>query len=175
MVGRVRTVQVALPSAAILRQALLQAQAGEVLLVECIGDPELACWGELRNLAAQVKQLAGVIVLGKVTDIRALRAHRLPVFAMGISALTTRPASGEPTPSQSGSFDQTLMVGGRCIRSGDIALGDDDGVFVLSADEVRRWLPVCMAKEAAEQAKREELMGKLMATLTCNVPDNARS
>lgn len=90
MLGTVVTVKVFAPDGAILRDALLLSEPGDVLVIQCLGDQECACWGELRTLAGLIKGLAGVVVEGAVTDVAALREHRLPVFSRGVSAYTTR-------------------------------------------------------------------------------------
>lgn len=90
MLGTVVTVKVFAPDGAILRDALLLSEPGDVLVIQCVGDQECACWGELRTLAGLIKGLSGVVVEGAVTDVAALREHRLPVFSRGVSAYTTR-------------------------------------------------------------------------------------
>lgn len=49
LVGEVRTAKIHLPNASVLKEALIQAQAGDVLVIECLGNPGYACWGELRT------------------------------------------------------------------------------------------------------------------------------
>ena len=90
MVGNVVTVKVFPPDGSILREALLLSEPGDVLVIECVGDEECGCWGELRTLAGLIKGLAGVVVSGAVTDVSALRRHGLPMFCRDVSAYTTR-------------------------------------------------------------------------------------
>jgi hypothetical protein len=59
MVGNVVTVKVFPPDGSILREALLLSELGDVLMIECVGDEEFGCWGELRTLAGLIKGLAG--------------------------------------------------------------------------------------------------------------------
>ena len=155
MAGRVVTVKLFTPDGSVLREALLLSEPGDVLVVECVGDPDCACWGELRTLAGLIKGLAGVVVCGAVTDVAALRAHRLPVFSRGVSAFTTR------SLGLSGEVNQTIRVAGVTVRPGDIALGDDDGVFILDPQQASDLLPQLLAKEQADQAKRTEFQHRL--------------
>lgn len=168
MAGSVVTVKVFPPDAGAIREALLLSQAGDVLVIECAhkhGDAygdgvnpiDYACWGELRNLAAQIKALAGVIVAGPVTDIQALRKHHLPVFATGVSALTTR-----TMPESTGEVNGSIQVAGVEIQPGDIAVGDDDGVFILSPQHAEELLPLALDKECSDECKRQELLSKLL-------------
>ncbi|GGJ34480.1 RraA family protein [Pseudomonas avellanae] len=155
LVGNVVTVKVHLPDGSILRDALLNSLPGDVLVIECVGDEHCACWGELRTLAGLIKGLAGVVVSGAVTDVAALREHRLPVFSRGISAVTTR------SLGESGELNGPVNIGGVVVNTGDIAIGDDDGVFVLSPQQANELLPGLLVKEGADRARREEFLGRL--------------
>ncbi|MEE5078498.1 RraA family protein [Pseudomonas alliivorans] len=156
MAGNVVTVKVELPDGSILRDALINSEPGDVLVVECTGDTHCACWGELRTLAGLIKGLAGVVVSGAVTDVAALRAHGLPVFSRGISAVTTR------SLGQSGALNQPVRIGEVTVQPGDIAIGDDDGVFILTAHRAGELLPELLAKEQADRTRRDELLGRLV-------------
>ncbi len=155
LVGNVVTVKVHLPDGSILRDALLNSLPGDVLVIECVGDEHCACWGELRTLAGLIKGLAGVVVSGAVTDVAALREHRLPVFSQGISAVTTR------SLGESGELNGPVNISGVVVNPGDIAIGDDDGVFILSPQQANELLPGLLAKEGADRARREEFLGRL--------------
>ncbi|NWA01014.1 RraA family protein [Pseudomonas gingeri] len=157
MVGNVLTVKVFTPDGSILRDALLCSEPDDVLVIECVGDADCACWGELRTLAGLIKGLAGVVVAGSVTDVAALREHGLPIFSRGISALTTR------SLGQGGELNQPIRVGEVLVHPGDIAIGDDDGVFILSARQARELLPQLLAKESADRSRRAELLARLVA------------
>ncbi|KPW70871.1 hypothetical protein ALQ65_03084 [Pseudomonas syringae pv. coriandricola] len=155
LVGNVVTVKVHLPDGSILRDALLNSLPGDVLVIECVGDEHCACWGELRTLAGLIKGLAGVVVSGAVTDVAALREHRLPVFSRGISAVTTR------SLGESSELNGQVNIGGVVVSPGDIAIGDDDGVFILSPQQANELLPGLLAKEGADKARREEFLRRL--------------
>ena len=155
LVGNVVTVKVNLPDGSILRDALLNSLPGDVLVIECVGDEHCACWGELRTLAGLIKGLAGVVVSGAVTDVAALREHRLPVFSQGISAVTTR------SLGESGDLNGPVNIGGVAVNPGDIAIGDDDGVFILSPQQANELLPGLLMKEGADRARRDEFLGRL--------------
>lgn len=157
MIGNVVTVKVFTPDGSILREVLLLSEPGDVLVIECVGDDECACWGELRTLAGLIKGLAGVVVSGAVTDVSALRRHKLPVFCRGASSFTTRSIGSE------GEVNQPINVSGVRVQPGDIAIGDDDGVFILDAQQANELLPDLLAKENMDQVRREEFLQKLNA------------
>ncbi|RNM25240.1 RraA family protein [Dickeya undicola] len=155
MVGNVVTVKLCPPDGGVLREALLLSQPGDVLVIDASDEEERACWGELRALAACVKGLAGVVVAGTVTDSRALRQLGLPVFCKGVSAITTR------TLGTAGAVNVPVTVAGVTVQPGDVAVGDDDGVFILSPSAARDWLETAQHKERADAERREVLRRKL--------------
>ncbi|WP_198918921.1 RraA family protein [Pseudomonas chlororaphis subsp. aureofaciens] len=155
MLGNVVTVKVFVPDGAILRDALLLSEPGDVLVIQCVGDQECACWGELRTLAGLIKGLSGVVVEGAVTDVAALREHRLPVFSRGVSAYTTRGIG------QQGEVNLPIEVAGVRVNPGDIAIGDDDGVFILDGQRAEALLPQLLAKEALDRERRAAFLQRL--------------
>ncbi|QDX30473.1 RraA family protein [Dickeya poaceiphila] len=155
MVGNVVTVKLCPPDGGVLREALLLSQPGDVLVIDASDEETRACWGELRTLAAKVKGLAGVVVAGAVTDSRALRQLGLPVFCKGISAITTR------TLGTAGAVNVPVTVAGVTVHPGDVAIGDDDGVFILSPSAAREWLEKAQHKELADAERRDALWRKL--------------
>ncbi|TYP11605.1 RraA family protein [Xenorhabdus doucetiae] len=156
LLGNVVTVKVFLPDGGILRDALLLSQPRDVLVIECVGDKKYACWGELRTLAARIKGLAGVIVGGTVTDVVALRKDGFPIFSEGISAVTTRPVE-----ECRGNVNQPVRVAGIDILPGSLAIGDDDGVFILTPQRARDFLPLAKEKEKRDTERRLEMMAQL--------------
>jgi len=160
LMGRIVTAKIYPPDASILREALIFAQEGDVLAIECAANSHYACWGELRNLAAQVKKLAGVIIAGNVTDIAALRSQPFPVFARGVSALTTRASAN----TNNGEMNTPINISGVLINPGNIALGDEDGLFVFSEEYIHSILASVKSKEEQDQKKRHELFLKLTSS-----------
>ncbi|MFP1851618.1 RraA family protein [Lonsdalea quercina] len=155
LAGNVVTARLRMPDGGALREALWLSQPGDVLVIDAMEDAERACWGELRTLAAQVKGLAGVIVSGAVTDVRALRAMGWPVFCRSISAITTR------AQRSGGEVNHPIVVSGVTVRPGDMALADDDGVFILSAERAAHWLLPVSEKSRADAERRKDLMRRL--------------
>lgn len=159
MLGNVVTVKVFPPDGSVLREALLLSQPGDVLVIECVGDNECGCWGELRTLAGLIKGLAGVVVSGAVTDVSALRRHGLPVFCRDVSAYTTRGIGAQ------GEVNQPIQIGDVRVQPGDLAIGDDDGVYILDGRRAAELLPELMAKEETDQRRRSEFLLRLDARL----------
>lgn len=149
LVGLVRTVRVQSKNARQLRQVLLSCQPNEVLLIDARYDLQRACWGEQRSVAAIHCGLAGVVVLGAVTDRQALLQLKLPVFAQSVSCLTTR-NEGESLVE----MDIVIELNQFTVQSGDLLIGDADGVFILKPDMAQAYLEQFQQLEQAEKDRK---------------------
>lgn len=130
-------------------KALKEAQPGEVLVIDGQGGLR-ALVGELFTMEAIRKGLAGIIIDGACRDTRRIRTLQLPVYARFIS-----PLSG----TTSRIFDTQIPItcGGVTVNPGDIVFGDDDGVLIVSLEELSKALPI-----AQEIQNKEEIIYKRM-------------
>lgn len=124
--------------------ALDEAQPGEVLVVDTRGSRR-AVLGELFSLEAARRNLAGIVVDGPVRDVVTLRQLALPVYARSQTPLAGTLRQLQPT-------QVPVICGGVQVLPGDILLGDDDGIVVVSASELTTLLPAAEAIEARERA-----------------------
>jgi len=112
--------------------ALNEADEEEVLVVDGEGD-KIALAGELFALEAKRKNLAGIVVDGGCRDIKGIKKTDLPVYARYIT-----PVAG--TASKIFQTQVKINCGGVTVSAGDIVFGDDDGVLVLSMEEIKEIL-----------------------------------
>ncbi|WP_111895345.1 RraA family protein [Acinetobacter sp. MB5] len=150
VVGKVRTVILDSINAMNLRQALLDSQPQDILVIDARALKHRACWGEQRHRAAIFHQLAAIVILGNVTDVDALKNMKVPIFAQSVSCLTTR-NQGDSIVH----FDQVIEFEGTCISSGDLMIGDADGVFILNPSIACQHLEKFKSMELMEQQKRD--------------------
>ncbi|MGE6796371.1 RraA family protein [Psychrobacter okhotskensis] len=152
IVGRVFTVQLTSDNTDAINQALIQAAPNDVLCIDARVLGVKACWGALRTCAAIYEKLSAVIVIGQVTDSIQIQQLGFPVFAQGISAVTTFKSNEEQGKVASNIYycfsEQTTS-----ICSGDIAIMDNDGVFVLSAAMAQQLSADCQKKHREDQVK----------------------
>jgi regulator of RNase E activity RraA len=131
---------------------------GEVLLMSVGRSEQIVPWGELLSTAALARGGRGAVLDGLVRDSRQIRALGFPVFCTGRRPLDS---CGRGIVVD---FDVPIQIDGVRINSGDLVLGDCDGVVVVpraAEDEVlaRAW-----AKLAGEDTTRAELRaGTLLA------------
>jgi 4-hydroxy-4-methyl-2-oxoglutarate aldolase len=129
-------------------------EAGEVMVVDRGGDVENACIGEFRALAQQKKGIAGWVIDGASTDILECEAMKFPIFARTWSARVGHPAN------LGGLINLPVSCGGVTVHPGDLIVGDDNGVAVLSPDEAEALIDKCLEVEAREAERRLEYQPK---------------
>lgn len=152
IVGRVLTVQLTSDNTNVVNQALIQAAPNDVLCIDAQVLSIKACWGALRTCAAIYEKLSAVIVIGQATDSFQIQQLGFPVFAQGISAVTTsksNQAQGTLASDIAYRFGEQTTT----IRSGDIAIMDNDGVFILSVDVAQQLLSDCQKKHKEDEVK----------------------
>ncbi|WOF22902.1 RraA family protein [Microbacterium betulae] len=128
MAGVAVTVDLVEPDAIAVNRALVGLAHGEVLVVRVRGGRH-APVGAVTVAAAVARGAAGIVVDGPVTDLSALAASGLPVYATGTTALTTK-AIGSSAATSGG----TVEIGGVLVRPGDVVAGDENGVVVLDPE-----------------------------------------
>lgn len=124
-------VTVAIPGAdsTLLHHAIDQLRPGDFLVVDRLGDDRHACWGGGVSSAAMARGIAGAVIDGPVTDISEINKLELPMWARGVSPLTTR------IYDLGGRMNVPVNIGGAVVVPGDLILADESGVLVIPADE----------------------------------------
>ena len=129
-----------------IHRAVYLAHAGSVLVVSCGGDYEYGYWGEILSTAAAERNLRGVVIDGHVRDTAALQRVGLPVFARGtcVRGTAKRPRAGSGVSSP-------IIIGEALIRTGDIVIGDADGVICVPANRLKGLLMSATQRIAKER------------------------
>jgi 4-hydroxy-4-methyl-2-oxoglutarate aldolase len=99
-------------------------RAGDVLVVEQCGDTR-SCSGGMVSFTAATRGAVGAVISGSINDVEEILELGLPVFSLGVSALTTRILGVE------GAINVPVTVGGAVVNPGDVVFGDSDGLAVL--------------------------------------------
>lgn len=106
-----------------LHNAVLAAPAGSVLVVDLQGAA-YGHWGEVLAVAAQHRGIAGLVIDGGVRDSEEMGAMNFPVFSRHVTVVGT-------VKDYAGDLRSPVRVGGIVVRTGDLIVGDADGVVVL--------------------------------------------
>lgn len=140
-------VTLALPGqdSTLLHHVLGLLRAGDVLVIDRLGDDRHACLGGGVAVAAKASGAVAAIVDGPCTDFSEIRAEDFPVWCKGPSPITTR------LYGIGGAFNTPIECGGVTVLPGDAVLADESGVLFLPADVAEAaadWALSTMASEA---------------------------
>lgn len=150
MIGIARTVHCKNDFLTIIK-ALSEAKEDEVLVIDAEGD-RIAVAGELFTMEAKRKGLSGIVIDGGFRDVRPAREINLPVYARYIT-----PMAGTSTKMFSTQVE--VKCGGVSISPGDIMFGDDDGIVVMSEEEVTEILDPAEGIQQREERVFRKMKG----------------
>jgi regulator of RNase E activity RraA len=143
MAGPALTVKTRPGDNLMVHKALDMAVAGDVIVVDAGGDLTNAIIGEMMLAQAARRGVAGIVIHGAIRDATAIRASSLPVFAAGVT-------HRGPYKDGPGEINGPIAIGDMAIQSGDLVLGDDDGVLAVAFDDCRAVIEAAEAKQSAE-------------------------
>ncbi len=138
--------------------ALDAARPGDVIFIATAGHRAAAVIGDLVAGMARNCGVAAIVTEGTVRDAEGILAVGLPVYCACISP--NSPARNGP-----GTVGLPVVAGGVAIASGDILVGDRDGVVVVP----RQMAAATAAKLVAVRAAEAALEAKVKAGL--RMPD----
>lgn len=125
---------------------------GDVPVLICRGNLEIAPWGELLTARAKKLQAAGCVTDGCVRDVGKIRAEKFPVFCGGFNPSDTK------FRGKLMWFDVPGKIGDVEISSGDLIFGDIDGVVAVPRPIARKVVDTALEKTRAESKMRDALL-----------------
>jgi 4-hydroxy-4-methyl-2-oxoglutarate aldolase len=150
MVGRAVTVAASADLVPVLA-GLQMCGTGDVLVVDA-GTTEHAVLGELFATEAVRRGMAGIVVYGLCRDTATLAQLPIPIYALGT---IPRAVGAMQIPLT----QRTIRLGEVEVNPGDILIGDDDGIVVLSHKELDAALEAAEAIQRQEDAIRAAIQG----------------
>lgn len=135
--------------------ALSVAQEGDVIVVDAAGETETSIWGGLMAGLCQMKGVVGAVVDGAIRDTDEIRDQGFPIFAKAIVPRSTHtPFSGRMEPIE---INVPIQCAGVLVNPGDIVIGDEVGVTVVSLDSAREVLEAARKLAEAEERTRARI------------------
>lgn len=125
--------------------AAMEAEPGDVIMCTNEGYTGTAVIGDLAAGVMRNKGIAAFVTDGLARDRAGIIAAGLPLFAMGISP--NSPASNGP-----GQVGAPVVLGGVQVCSGDIVVGDADGVVVIPLGQAEAVLTRFLSVRKAEMS-----------------------
>jgi regulator of RNase E activity RraA len=142
--GTAVTIRCAGTDSTIVHYALGQLRPGDVLVLDRAGDTRHAGVGGGVAFAAREAGCRGIVIDGVATDISEIRDYGVPVWARGLSTITTKRLL------QQGEFCVPVSVGGVPVLPGDAILADENGVLVLKPEQIAAAAKRAIEMQAAE-------------------------
>jgi 4-hydroxy-4-methyl-2-oxoglutarate aldolase len=134
--------------------ALAECRPGDVLVVATGGYVGAAVTGDLLIGVARNRGAAGFVTDGLVRDLDDLETIGLPVYAMGVTP-------NSPQRRGPGTVGAPVVCGGVVVASGDVVVGDRDGVVVVPRARISATLESLELVKAAEAAALERVRAGL--------------
>lgn len=132
--------------------ALSIAKAGDVIVSATEGFAHSAVVGDNVAWMAKTKGIAGIVLDGMMRDLAGLLPVGLPLFCRGITPNSC-------VRSGPGRVGFPVVVGGVTVASGDVIIGDLDGIVVIPQGDLDRLQPLVDAILAAEAETQKKIRG----------------
>jgi regulator of RNase E activity RraA len=123
--------------------AVSVAQAGDVLFLGTEEFDKAAVVGDIFGGFAKNKGVAAVVTDGLIRDVEGFESLGLPVYARGVSP-------NSPRKNGPGEIGTAITLGGVRIESGDLVVGDSDGVVVVARRDIPQMFEGLQAVRAKE-------------------------
>lgn len=150
-------------------EAIDEAPAGAIIVIG-MEDPEraqdVAQWGGLMTAAAMARHLGGAVLDAGVRDVEEIRQAGFPVFSRTVVPSST--VGRYVTVAR----DIPVVCGGVRVSSGDLIVGDTDGVVVVPREHAGEVLAV--AREIEETERRMTDAIKRLGSIRKAVEEFAR-
>jgi len=130
-----------------IHKAVLVAEPGDVLLINCGGHKNAGVFGEMLAISCRAHGIAAVVIDGGCRDINQIIDMNFPLYARAICANGT-------TKENSGAINVPTVIGGVLVNAGDVVVGDGDGVVVVPLEKAEEVLAKALAKKEREDKLR---------------------
>lgn len=134
-----------------VHHALHLAQPGDVLVVGGSPNCEVALWGELMSISAQLKGLAGTIIDGPVRDPLEIQTLGYPVFCRNINPCR---ASKETY----GHINVSVRIGTILISPKDLVLADANGIVSIPSTRAQEAVQVASEVVRKENQVKDQIL-----------------
>jgi 4-hydroxy-4-methyl-2-oxoglutarate aldolase len=155
LIGQARTVTCMVGDNAAIHVAIGLCAPGEVLVVDARAHLDTAVWGGIMTRAAMQRGLGGLVIDGAVRDAAEIRELGFPTFCAGVV-----PAG--PSKGFGGVIDGVISCAGAPVASGDLIIGDDDGIAVVPLAREAELLAASREKIKQEDATNAQTAKGIM-------------
>ncbi|HSW43246.1 MAG TPA: RraA family protein [Patescibacteria group bacterium] len=146
--------------------ALVVAEAGDVIVIDAAGETETSIWGGLMSGLSVMKGVVGAVVDGGIRDTDETRDLGFQIFSKSIVPRSTHtPYSGRMEPIE---INVPIQCAGQLVNPGDLVLADEIGVVVIPQARAGEVLQAAKAQAEKEELTRQKIregrtVGELLA------------
>jgi 4-hydroxy-4-methyl-2-oxoglutarate aldolase len=133
-----------------LHLAIEGARKGDVLVVDHEGSLDDGPFGDVMAEACIAKGIAGLVIDGCIRDATTIRQMNFPVFSRGLCIKGT-------TKLHAGRIGVPIRLGDQTVESGDIIIGDEDGLVFVGRQELAGLAEKCAQREQREVELRHAI------------------
>jgi 4-hydroxy-4-methyl-2-oxoglutarate aldolase len=134
--------------------AIQVARPGDIIVCACDRFSAAAVTGDLLLGMAKNRGIAGFVTDGMVRDLEGIIGVGLPVFCSGLTP--NSPARNGP-----GLVGVPVQLGGLQVDSGDLVVGDQDGIVIVPRAQLKQVQTKLADVRAAEAALEAKVRGGL--------------
>ena len=129
----------------------------DVLVLGGHRPTNICIWGDLTSMAAKARGANGAVIDGNVRDVSEITKLQFPTFSSGVGIATPM---GRARVSAHGC---PVRCGGVLVHTGDIVLGDFNGVVVIPKELLTKVIALALKRRDGEEILRNKLRkGELM-------------
>jgi regulator of RNase E activity RraA len=132
--------------------------AGDVLVCDVGDDESCGFWGELLATACLYKDVKGVVMSACTRDMWKIKDLDFAVFGIGVHAADSK---GRTDIVEIG---QPITISGVKTKTGDLILGDEDGVVIIPMEVADETIRMAHEKVTGENTVRDELANGMPIT-----------
>jgi len=136
----------------LLHRAIYDASSHSIIVAEAEGWIEYGYWGEIMTIAALGENIGGLVIDGCIRDSKEIIKLGFPVFSRGVCIHGTSKRKNNVQ-----AICQPIELGDVTINSGDVIIGDADGVVVLPAEETPGIINKAIKREKLEKEVIESI------------------
>lgn len=133
-----------------IHKALTMAQSGDVIVVDAGGDLTNALVGEIMVARAVSSGLAGFVLNGAIRDSEQIGRGDFPLYAAGVT-------HRGPYRDGPGEINVAVSIDGMVIHSGDLIVGDADGLLCVPFDDAEQLLAATHKKMGVERKMLDDI------------------
>ena len=130
--------------------ALSMLQPGDVVVIATGNWTNSAVIGDLIVGMFKNAGVVAVVTDGAVRDVEGLEKVGIPIYACGLTP-------NSPQKNGPGEIGGEISIGGVVVRSGDLVVGDRDGIVVVPQDRLAGAVEAVRAVKAKEAAIEEAI------------------